>query len=184
MHCLIVILKNTVISTPRRLAQSQWINGGAIAVLIAALLYLCFWPGPQGLPLIKIGIPQRTVVVEASISGINNADLEGTIRPGDTLKVSIDSSALLPLILKSAETLPTTVVATQPNGTVKAQPDPRPEMQFGSNLLLKFEGKGYSTQNGLFLGLKRLRMGSTIKIHGAGVETSASIVNVAVSPLE
>jgi Domain of unknown function (DUF4330) len=157
-------------------------NGGAIAVLIAALLYLCFWPGPQGLPLIKIGIPQRTMVLETSISGINDTDIQATIRSGDTVEVSIDNSALLPLTLKSVDRLPTTVVATQPDGTVKAQPDPRPEMRFGSNLLLKFEGQGYSTQNGLFLGLKRIRVGSTIKIHGTGVETSASVVDVMVKP--
>jgi hypothetical protein len=66
-------------------------NAGAIAVIIAALLYLCFWPGPQGLPLIRIGIPQRTMVLETSVSGINNADIEATIRPGETLKVSIDN---------------------------------------------------------------------------------------------
>jgi Domain of unknown function (DUF4330) len=171
-----------VTSLTRRLAQAQWMNGGAIAVLIAALLYLCFWPGPQGLPLIRIGIPQRTMVLETSVSGINDADIKATIRPGETLEVSIDNSSLIPLTLKSAETLPTTVVATQRDGTVKAQPDPRPEMRFGSNLLLKFEGKGYSTQNGLFLGLKRIRVGSTLKIHGTGVETSASVVSVVANP--
>jgi hypothetical protein len=165
-----------------RLSQARWMNGGAIAVLVAALLYLCFWPGPQGFPLIKIGIPQRTMVLEASISGINDADIKATIRPGETVQVSIDNSALLSLKLKSAETLPTTVVATQLDGSVKFQPDPRPEMRFGSNLLLKLEGKGYSTPNGLFLGLKRIRVGSTIKINSTGVETFASIVNVVVDP--
>jgi hypothetical protein len=171
-----------VTSLTRRFTQAQWINGGAIAILIAALLYLCFWPGPQGFPLIKIGIPQRLIAFEASISGINDADVKATIENVKTVNVSIDNSALLPLTLKSVEKLPTTVVATQPDGSIKFQADPRPEMRFGSNLLLKLEGKGYSTSNGLFLGLKRIRVGSTIKIHGAGVETSASIVSVMVKP--
>jgi hypothetical protein len=155
-------------------------NGGAIAVLIAALLYLCFWPGSEGLPLIKVGIPQRIVVLETSISGINDTDIASTFHPGDTLGVSIQNSAFLPLTLKSVDRVPTTVVATQPGGMVKPQPDPRPEMRFGSNLLLKLEGKGYSTQNGFFLGVKRIRVGSTLKIQGLGVETAASIVDVVV----
>jgi hypothetical protein len=175
-------LEVSVTSLTRRSAQARWMNGGAIAILVAALLYLCFWPGPEGLPLIKVGIPQRTVVLETSISGISDTDIQGTFRPGDKVKVSIKNSALLPLTLKSLEILPTTVVATQSDGSVKPQPEPRPEMQFGSNLLLKLEGKGYSTQSGLFLGLKRIRVGSTIKIHGSGFESSASIVDVVVTP--
>jgi Domain of unknown function (DUF4330) len=177
-----VIQSEIVTSLPRPLAQARWMNGGAIAILIAALLYLGFWPGPEGLPLIKIGIPQQTVVLEANISGINDADLQSTFKPGETVNVSIDNSALLPLTLKSADKQPTTVVATQPNGTVKAQPEPRPEMQYGSNLFLNLAGKGYATPSGLFLGLKRIRVGETIKIHGKGFETSASIVNVVVKP--
>ncbi|WP_404789406.1 DUF4330 domain-containing protein [Altericista sp. CCNU0014] len=170
-------------SLNRRSGPAQWMNLGAIAVLAIAFIYLFFWPGPEGLPLVKIGLPQRAVVLEANIAGLNTTDIESTLRPGTEVKVSIKNSALIPLTLKSIERVPGTVVATQPNGNVAPQPDPRPEMRFGSNLLLKLEGKGYSNQSGFFLGVKRIRVGSTVVIDSAGVETPASVVGVVVEPL-
>jgi Domain of unknown function (DUF4330) len=173
-----------VTSLNRRLGQAQWMNLGAIAVLVVAVVYLCFWPGPEGLRLIKVGLPQRAVVLETSVTGLNNTDLKSIFRPGDVVNVSIKNSALIPLTLKSVTKVPGTVVATQPKGNVVPQPDPRPEMRFGNNLLLKLEGKGYSNQSGFFLGVKRIRVGSTLVLHGKSVETPSSIVSVVVEPLK
>ncbi len=171
-------------SLNRRLGQAQWMNLGAIAVLVAAVVYLFFWPGPEGLPFIKVGLPQRSVVVETNVTGLNNTNLESIFRPGDAVKVSIKNSALIPLTLKSVTKFPITVTATQPKGNVAPQPDPRPEMRFGNNLALKLEGKGYANQSGVFLGVKRIRVGSTLVIQGKGVETPSSIVDVVVEPLK
>jgi Domain of unknown function (DUF4330) len=165
-----------------RLSQPRWINLGAIAAVAIAVLYLFFWPGPEGLPFIKVGIPQRTIVLETTITGLNDKDVLSTLRQGDVVKVSINNAPRIQMKLGSIEKLPTTVAVTQPKGLVKAQPDPRPEMRFGNNLLVRLEGKGYSNNRGTFLGLKRARAASTIKIYSPGFETPASIVNVLVKP--
>jgi hypothetical protein len=166
-----------------RLSQSRWINLGAIAAVAIAFLYLFFWPGPEGLPLIKVGIPQRTIVLETTITGLNDKDVLSTFKQGAAVKVSINNAPRISMKLGSVEKLPNTVVATQPKGLVKPQADPRPEMQLGNNLMVRLEGKGYSTDRGTFIGLKRARVASTIKIYSPGFETPASVVNVLVKPV-
>jgi Domain of unknown function (DUF4330) len=165
-----------------RLSQPQWINLGAIAAVAIAILYLFFWPGPEGLPLIKVGIPPRTIVLETTIAGLNDEDVLSTFKQGAAVEVSINNAPRIPMKLGSIEKLPSTVVATQPKGLVKSQADPRPEMRFGNNVLVRLEGKGYSNNRGTFIGLKRARVASTIKIYSPGFETPASIVNVLVKP--
>jgi Domain of unknown function (DUF4330) len=168
------------VSTLRR-PSPLWINFGAIAVLAVALVYVLFWPGPQGLPLIKVGIPQRIIALDVSIIGINDADLLNTVRQGREIQVSINNGADLPMTIKSVQTLPRTVVSTQSDGTVKPMPDPRPEMKFSNNLLLHLEGQGYSNKNGIFIGLKRTRVGATVRLRAPKFDGPGSIVDVTAS---
>ncbi len=154
------------------------INIGAVAILIVSILYVMFWPGPQGLPLMKVGIPQRVISVELSIMGINDADLANTVRKGEKIQVSIDNAPHIPMTIDSVQSLPRTVVSTQSNGTVKPLADPRPEMRFSNNLLISLQGKGYANKNGIFVGLKRARVGATVHLRAPGFDAPGSIVNI------
>lgn len=165
-------------STASRKLPGQWINLGAIAVLIVALVYLLFWPGSEGLPLIKIGLPQRTIALDVSIMGINDADLASTFSKGEKILVSINRASDLPMTVKSTQPIPRTVASTQRDGSVKPQPDPRPEMRFSNNLLLTLEGQGYANKKGIFIGLKRTRVGATIILHAPDFDAPGSIVKV------
>lgn len=166
-------------STLSRRLPGQWMNLGAIAVLAAALIYVMLWPGPEGLPLVKIGLPQRTIVLDVSIMGINDADLAKTFAKGEKIQVSIDHAPNLPMVVKSTQPIPRTVASTQRDGTVKPQPDPRPEMKFSNNLLLTLEGQGYSNKSGIFIGLRRTRTGATILLRAPDFDAPGSIVRVA-----
>ncbi len=165
-------------STASRRLPSQWINLGAIAVVVVALVYLLFWPGTEGLPLIKIGLPQRTIALDVSIMGINDADLASTFYKGEKIQVSINRAADLPMTVKSTQPIPRTVASTQRDGSVKPQPDPRPEMRYSNNLLLTLEGQGYANDKGIFIGLKRTRVGATILLHAPNFDAPGSIVKV------
>jgi Domain of unknown function (DUF4330) len=166
------------VSTVNRKLPAQWMNLGAIAVLVVALAYVLFWPGPEGLPLIKIGLPQRTIALDVSIMGINDADLASTFSRGEKIHVSINHAPDLPMTVKSTQPIPRTVASTQRDGSVKPQPDPRPEMRFSNNLLLTLEGQGYANSKGIFIGLKRTRVGATILLHAPDFDAPGSIVKV------
>lgn len=158
--------------------RANWVNLGAIAILVLSLIYVCFVPGPEGLPLIKIGLPERTITLEVSIMGMNDADLATTFRQGEAIQVSINNAPELPMRVKATQTIPRTVASTQRDGTLKAQPDPRPEMQFSNNLQLTLEGQGYANDKGVFLGLKRTRIGATLKLRTPDFDAPGSIVSL------
>jgi Domain of unknown function (DUF4330) len=166
------------VSTLSRKLPAQWMNLGAIAVLVVALVYLLLWPGPEGLPLVKIGLPQRTISLDVSIMGINDADLASAFAQGEKLQVSINHAPDLPMVVKSTQSIPRTVNSTQRDGSIKPQPDPRPEMRFSNNLLLTLEGQGYANNKGIFIGLKRTRVGATILLHAPDFDAPGSIVRV------
>jgi Domain of unknown function (DUF4330) len=164
------------VSTASRKLPGQWINLGAIAILVVALVYLFFVPGPEGLPVVKIGIPQRTITLDVSIMGINDTDLATTFSKGEHIQVSIDRAPHLPMTVKSTQPIERTVASTQRDGSVKSQPDPRPEMKFSNNLLLTLEGQGYSNRSGIFIGLNRTRVGATILLRASDFDAPGSIV--------
>jgi Domain of unknown function (DUF4330) len=166
------------VSTASRKLPAPWINLGAIAALVAALVYVLLWPGPEGLPLVKIGLPQRTITLDVSIMGINDTNLATTFSKGENIQVSIDYAPNLPMTVKSTQPIPRTVASTQSDGSVKPQPDPRPEMKFSNNLLLTLEGQGYSNRSGIFIGLKRTRVGETILLRASDFDAPGSIVKV------
>lgn len=157
-----------------------WINWGAIALILGTLAYLFFWPGPEGLPVVKAGIPAQTINIEATVTGIKDLDAQTRFQKGSKVTVIIDNAPPQPMSVQTTSLLPNTIVGTQPDGTVKAQPDPRPEMQFSKNLLITLEGSGYANNKGTFLGTKRTRIGSAIRILAPNFETQASVVNVKV----
>lgn len=165
-------------SSPSRLSPARWLNLGAIAILLASLIYLCFWPGPEGLPLVTLGQSPSTIAIEATVSGIKDLEAQTRFQQGAQFNIIVDNAPPEPITIQSANLLPNTVAGTQPDGTVKAQVDPRPEMRFSQNLLLQLKGKGYANRSGLFLGLKRVRVGSTIRILAPDFETQASVVGV------
>jgi hypothetical protein len=167
-----------VTSLPNRLFPARWLNWGAIALVLASLLYIFCWPGPEGLPLVKLGLSPSTINIEATVSGIKDREAQTRFQQGAQFKVIVDNAPPEPITIQSASLLPNTVAGTQPDGTVKAQTDPRPEMQFSQNLLLRIVGKGYANGSGLFIGLKRVRVGSTIRILAPDFETQASVVSV------
>jgi Domain of unknown function (DUF4330) len=166
------------VSTLSRKFPAQWMNLGAMAVLVVAFIYLLFWPGPEGLPLVKIGLPQRTITLDVSIMGINDADLASAFSKGEKLQVSINHAPNLPMVVKSTQSIARTVNSTQRDGSIKPQPDPRPEMRFSNNLLLTLEGQGYANKKGIFIGLKRTRVGATILLHAPNFDAPGSIVRV------
>jgi hypothetical protein len=162
----------------RNQSSPRWFNWGAIAILAIALLNIFFWPGPEGIALVKIGTPEKPLQIEATLLGINTERALNVFKPGSTLRATIDKNFDATFTLAEVQELSGTVATTQRDGTVKALLDPRPEMGYSKNLLLKFKVQGYTNNNGTYVGLKPIRIGSAIKIVGDEFETAASVISV------
>lgn len=158
------------------LSSSKWLNWGAIVAIVLALFNIFFWPGPDGIALVKIGTPSKTVHIDTTLLGINAERAATVFQPGTSLKATIDKTYSTIFTLEKVQELTNTVAGTQRDGTVKALPDPRPEMGYSKNLLLTFKVPGYANNNGTYVGLKSIRIGSAIKIIGDEFETQATVI--------
>jgi hypothetical protein len=158
-------------------SRSRWLNWGAIAAVVFAVFNIFFWPGPDGIALVKIGTSSTTVHIDTTLLGLNAERAASVFQPGKSLKATIDKTYSTTFVLEKVEELSNTVAATQRNGTVKARPDPRPEMGYSKNLLLTFKVPGYANDSGTYVGLKPIRTGSSIKIIGDDFETQATVVS-------
>ncbi len=163
-------------STPLR--QTRWLNLSALGVILAMIVGIFFWPGPEGVPVVTAFTPQRTLNFEVLILGINDLALEESFQPGATLQLSIDDSPHTPVEIQSVELLPRTVPVTQPDGSLNAQLEPRPEMNYGQNVLLTLTGTGFSTHRGAVLGRHSLRMGKTVELEGPRFNTKGSVLEI------
>jgi hypothetical protein len=158
-------------------SRSRWLNWGAIAAVVLALLNIFFWPGPDGIALVKIGTPSKTVHIEATLLGLNAERAAAVFQTGTSLKATIDKTYSTTFTLEKVQEITNTVAGTQRDGTVKALPDPRGEMKYSKNLLLTFKVPGYANNNGTYVGLKPIRIGNAIKIIGDEFETQATVVS-------
>ena len=79
----------------------------------------------------------------------------------------------------TSKLLPRTTPVPQPDGTVKALPDPRPEITMIRDMLLTLRGKAEVTNNGILLGnSKKIKIGSSIQLQGDVYDFNGTIVAI------
>ncbi|MEO1005928.1 MAG: DUF4330 domain-containing protein, partial [Cyanobacteria bacterium J06638_38] len=79
----------------------------------------------------------------------------------------------------ASKLLPRTTPVPQPDGTVKALPDPRPEITMIRDMLLTLAGKAEVTNNGIVLGgSKKIKIGSSIQLQGDVYDFNGTIVSI------
>ena len=97
----------------------------------------------------------------------NQADIVIRNQPAGKVKV-VDSNLL-----------PRTTPVPQPDGTVKALPDPRPEIEMIRDMLITVEGKAEATNTGFVLaGSKKVKIGSSIQLQGNTYDFSGTVVSI------
>ncbi|MGL5795378.1 MAG: DUF4330 domain-containing protein, partial [Waterburya sp.] len=75
--------------------------------------------------------------------------------------------------------LPRTTAVPQPDGTVKALPDPRPEIVSIQDLLITIGGKAAVTDTGVVLdGSKKIKIGSLIQLQGNFYDFNGSVIGI------
>lgn len=152
---------------------------GAGFVLLCVLVGLFVVPGRSGTSLAQITAAQP-VEVDILVLGFSAPTPQELIPEGSTANFIIRNQPYGQITVKKVKMLPRTVTVSQPDGSVKALPDPRPEMAFSSNLLLTLEGKGRVTNNGVVLGNSGVKVGTPVELEGKSYNFRASVVAVRV----
>ena len=154
---------------------------GAAGVILIAIAGIFFSPGT---PVTK-GIAQsklQPIEVEVMIRGLRVGDFDGLLqefKDNKQVSIVIRNQPAGEVEILSTEPLPRTTPVPQPDGTVKALPDPRPEVVLVKDLIMTLGGEAQVTKDGVVLeGAKKIKIGTPIRLEGSTYDFNGTIITV------
>jgi hypothetical protein len=135
-------------------------------VILFIIFSLFFWPGPGGTAVVQIGTTTKLIEFDVAVLGLNDLHPQANFKVGEKAKLTIQNQPSGEVTIQSVKVLPRTVSVTQPDGSVKALLDPRPEMAYSSNLLLTLKSNGRSTGDSFTIGKSKIKVGTSVRLEG------------------
>ena len=155
----------------------------AAGVILLVIIGVFFFPGTPLTQKIIAQTKLQPVEVQILVRGLGVSSLDNLTQEFEREKqadIVIRNQPAGKVEILSSTLLPRTTAVPQPDGTVKALPDPRPEIEMIRDLLLTIQGSAEVTNNGIVLdGSKKIKIGSSIQLQGNIYDFSGTIVSIA-----
>lgn len=155
---------------------------GAASVVLLVVIGIFFFPGT---PLTKTIVAQtklKPIEVRVLVRGLSVDDFDGLLEDFKTDKKSnivIRNQPAGKVEIVAVSPLPRTTPVPQPDGTVKALPDPRPEVSMIQDMTLTLRGKAEITNNGVVLdNTKKVKIGTPIQLEGKMYDFNGTVISV------
>ncbi|WP_330202514.1 DUF4330 domain-containing protein [Cyanobacterium sp. Dongsha4] len=152
---------------------------GAIAVIVLVLIGIFIVPGPKG-SIAQVGSGGDTIELNLLVRGLsvkNPQEFLGSLE-NSSVKIIVRNEPAGSLNIESVEELPNYVVATQPDGSVKSLPDPRPIVALSTDMILYMNGKGSMTNDGAILANQKVKIGTVLELDGSNYNFRGSVIDV------
>ncbi|AFZ43734.1 hypothetical protein PCC7418_1546 [Halothece sp. PCC 7418] len=152
---------------------------GAALVILLVIIGIFIFPGTSG----SVAQVTRTKPIEMDvlIQGLrieNPQTLKNTLEEEKTTELIIRNQPHGQVQVTSVELIPKTVAVPQPDGSVVAKPDPRPDEQFITDWLLTLAGEATITNDGAVLGSNKVKIGTTVELEGFSYNFRGSIIEI------
>jgi hypothetical protein len=161
-------------SKGRLFGKVSILDAGAALIILMVVAGIFLLPGKttsyaQGSP----------IEVDVIVRGFNTIDPKNILKLGDKISVIIRNEPSGQVDLAKLEFLPRSLAIPQPDGSVKALPDPRPEMRFSNDLLMTLNGNAkVADDGGLIFGNKKVKIGTSLELEGPQYSFNSSVVNI------
>jgi len=152
---------------------------GAALIILLVAVGIFFFPGTSG-SVAQVGVTTKPVQLDVIALGLKGRNLQDLFKAGDKVNMIIRNQPYGQVDIKSVKTLTRTVAVPQPDGSVKALPDPREEESFSRNMMFTLQGKGQITKDGPVLGNLKIKIGNTVELEGMNYNFNASVIDVRV----
>lgn len=153
---------------------------GAACVILFVLAGILLFPGTSGSIAQQMGGTQP-VAVDVLVRGLSVRDPQAMLNQLEkekTASVIIRNQPAGQIDIVSTQELPRTVSVPQPDGSVKALPDPRPEVVYLTDMIVTISGQGQIANDGAVLGNQKVKIGGVIEIDGADYNFRGSVMDV------
>jgi hypothetical protein len=152
----------------------------AVLVILAAGIGVFVPVGNSSGP--SVGGKTEVAEVDVVVRGLNVLQpekLQQDFSAGKKLSFVIRNQPTSPVEIKSFKVLDRLLAIPQPDGTIKATKDPRPDL-FSMDMLITVEGKGQATEGGFTLGGTKVKIGSSVEIDQKNYNFNASVIDIRV----
>ncbi len=157
---------------------------GAGAVIFIAIAGILFFPGTPVTQGIVAQSKLQPIEIDVLVRGLGVSHYEKLLQnfeQDNKIDIVIRNQPAGTIEIVSTKTLPRTTPVPQPDGTVKALPDPRPEVELIRDLIITLNGEAEVTNNGVVLeGTKKVKIGTGIRLEGKTYDFNGTIIGVEV----
>lgn len=173
----------TLLDSKGRLFGKVSILDVAAALIILMVLFGIFlYPGTSG-SVAQVGATTKPVEVDVMVRGLTSSDPEklfDAIKNSETTNIIIRNQPYGQVNVKDVQLLPRSTAVPQPDGSVKALPDPRPELNYTIDMLITLEDNAQITDTGPVFGNSKVKVGTPIELDGDLYNFNTSTVDVRV----
>jgi len=170
-------------SQGRLFGKVSLLDLGAAFVILLVIGGIFLFPGNSG-SVAQLGVQTKPVEVDVMIRGLTVAHPEEFItfiRQSGKADIIIRNQPAGQVEIKAVKELPRTVAAPQPDGSLKAIPDPRPELDYTADMLITLNGNAEIVDSGPVLGGTKIKIGTPLELEGQTYRFNASVVGVTIS---
>lgn len=155
------------------------LGAGLVMLMVIAGIFL--FPGKSGSSVAQLGVTTKPVEVDAIVRGLtvsNPEQLLREIQESQTANVIIRNQPYGQLDVLGVQPLPRSVAVPQPDGSVIALDDPRPELDYTIDMLITLGGNAQITSDGPVLGNNKIKVGTPLELEGLTYRFNAPVVGV------
>ncbi|MFP4296988.1 MAG: DUF4330 domain-containing protein [Spirulinaceae cyanobacterium] len=167
-------------SKGRLFGKLSLLDIGAALIILAVIFGTFVFPGPTG-SVAQVGSTQP-VEVTAIVRGLSVRDPDGliqTMQDAGKTKVIIRNQPHGEVELSKIEPVERMVIVPQPDGSVKALPDPRTaEESFSTDMMISFRDRAQITDDGFVIGGQKVKIGTVLEFEGETYNFKGSAIEV------
>jgi len=152
---------------------------GAALVILLVIIGIFIFPGTSGSVAQVSGA--KPIEMDVLIQGLrieNPETLKSALEEKKTTQLIIRNQPHGQVQVESVELIPKTVDVPQPDGSVVAKPDPRPDERFVTNWLITLAGDATITNDGAVLGSNKVKIGTTVELEGFSYNFRGSVIEI------
>ncbi len=168
-------------SKGRLFGKLSLLDLGAALTILMVIFGIFFYPGATG-SVAQVNAKTQEIEVDVIARGLtvlNPQTFISDLAQTKSTKIIVRNQPYGQIGVKKVQALPRSVAVPQPDGTVQAYPDPRPELNYTADMLITLGGKAQITAEGPVLGVP-VKIGTPMEIEGQSYNFNVSTVAVRV----
>ncbi|NET33623.1 MAG: DUF4330 domain-containing protein [Cyanothece sp. SIO1E1] len=164
----------------RLFGKVSLLDVGAALIILMVIVGIFLIPGTSG-SVAQVGVQTKPVEVDIMVRGLTVRDPQvflKNLQETQKTNIIIRNQPYGQVDVKSIQSLPRSVSVPQPDGSVIALDDPRPELNYTLDMLITLGGDAQITSSGPVLGNSKIKIGTPVELEGTIYNFRSSVVDV------